>query len=213
MNAGFLFDGEEAPEYSVDVLKLNESNDKLEGVKFMLEYKVTESNGDSSGSSEKWYPVYYDAVSGDRIETQRTIEDLEELGDAYKYIFETSSAGTISFKNLFAGSFRLSEIAAPDGYVTAEPIEFTLPYPDNALGDRSDVTIEEDPASKLIDVNGVGYYSKIQIDVVNRKPPMPSLPFTGGSGIVYMIILGAILAIGAAVLYYMLFIRKKKEEK
>ncbi len=142
LNAGFTIGNETAPEYAVNVKKVNEAGEPLEGVKFMLEYKYTDESG------TQWYPVYYNAsdTAHETRGTERyTKEQLDnEYSSQFKYIFDTDEDGAISFGDLLHGEFRLTEVEPPTGYTLSEPIEFSLPYKYDSTEENADITVDRD---------------------------------------------------------------------
>ena len=140
---------------SISVTKQNTDGQPLFGATFLLEYK----DGDT------WKLVYYS-------------ETLAKGGTSAKVTdgkLTTDESGTITFENLWADEevqYRLTEVAAPEGYeLLKDPIfEGTLPvsYPDDKVTATPDEVIDR-----------TAYFYDLPITVQNGH--IYTLPMTGGS--------------------------------
>lgn len=112
----------------------------------------------------------------------------------------TGENGKISFTDLGAGKYTLTETVTPDGFNTLKPIEIEIGWrgPEAVSGD-------EDECSWFIKWDGVENPSGITnsagifaADVINQSGSL--LPSTGGIGTTIFYVVGGILVIGAGIL-------------
>ncbi len=158
--------------YDVNILKheTGDKNIKLQGAEFVL-YK---ENG--TGTPQK--PVYYkkgdaNAVTWVALDEGETVEQAIKAGKIDKVT--TNQDGVALIEGLAAGTYKLKEVKAPDGYnIMAKDKEFTI-----------------DP-EKQKDTN------KVQIDVPNSTGT--ELPGTGGIGNTIFYIVGGALILAGVVL-------------
>lgn len=115
----------------------------------------------------------------------------------------TDATGKISFKDLGAGTYTLTETVTPEGFNTIEPITIVIGFkaPD-AVNDGTEECEwsmtwngTEIKANQDTNGNSTGIFAQ---DVVNKSGSL--LPSTGGIGTTIFYIVGAILVIGAGVL-------------
>lgn len=94
--------------------------------------------------------------------------------------------GHVTFTGLGAGTYTITETVTPAGYNTIDPIEFTVSWTeeDGFASNKEAVKVETD--------------NTLFTTIVNKKGSF--LPSTGGVGTSAFYILGAVLAVGAAVL-------------
>lgn len=145
----------------------------LAGAEFTLEKKDEEK---SASEAEVWEPV----AAG-----------VSEDGRP-NYIFVTGEDGVIHFSRLESGTYRLTEVKAPDGYaLLAEPIEVTIEM--NELTREYQVTMHQEGC----DQSG------------NQRDPfligdsvLYRLPSTGGAGIDRYLFGGVLLMAAAALMIY-----------
>ena len=147
--------------------------------------KVDDANRPLGGATFRLQ--YLDGSTWKDIESQFTI-NLEN-GEARYTIAE-----------LTAGTYRLSEISAPAGYlVLAEPIEFIID------GGKATLTKQNNAVVLSTDQNGLPVFT-----VENHSGY--ELPETGGAG-TYLYTMGGLLALmTAAVLLYIQTSKRRKEE-
>lgn len=126
--------------------------------------------------------VFYKKITPDKA-----LDDQNSHGIKYLY----------SFKGLDDGTYQLVETVTPQGYNTADPIEFTITADHDVTSDN--------PTLKTVtckDVNGVDFgqlkTGMLTTRVDNYKGN--TLPSTGGMGTTIFYVLGSILAVGAAIL-------------
>lgn len=121
----------------------------------------------------------------------------------------TGADGKISFKDLGAGEYTLTETVTPEGFNTIEPIKFEIVF---TAPDRGVVTGEEtciwDIVSDQLEVteggNGTSLGGIFSANIINKSGSL--LPSTGGIGTTIFYVVGAILVIGAGV---MLVVKKR----
>ncbi len=119
--------------------------------------------------------------------------------NTYKEVatIDGASSSTFSFKGIDDGTYKLEETAAPAGYNTMDPIEFTV------------TSVKDDTGKTLTSINGITSTGTIDLgtqqatvntpdgtistDVVDKSGS--TLPSTGGMGITFLIGGGAALAI------------------
>ena len=122
---------------------------------------------------------------------------------------KTGADGKISFKDLGAGKYTLTETVTPEGFNTIEPIEFEIVF---TAPDRGVVTGEEtciwDIVSDQLEVTEGGNDTSLggifSANIINKSGSL--LPSTGGIGTTIFYVVGAILVIGAGV---MLVVKKR----
>ena len=115
----------------------------------------------------------------------------------------TGRDGKISFKDLGAGKYTLTETVTPEGFNTIEPIEFEIVF---TAPDRGVVTGDEtcmwDLVSEDIEVteggNGNSLGGVFSANIINQSGSL--LPSTGGIGTTIFYVVGGILVIGAGIL-------------
>lgn len=192
--------------YELDINKVDISGDPLEGAGFTL------------------YKLVADAENTEGTQTDNTQADDGQTVVAGEYTAvseEITDVTTFIFKGLDAGQYKLVETTVPDGYSQADDVEFTvtadydteaddpkfitltvdLVVTEAEDGDTSEST-EEETQDIFTILDGV-----ISADVVNMSNLL--LPSTGGVGTTIFYIAGALIMIGAVVL----FIRSRRMEE
>ena len=146
---------------------------------------------------------YYESTTTKyTLEFEESAKDKTTSGGKNTVSFLTDDAGLATFSGLGAGTYTLSETAAPSGY--------------NPLGEDTTFTLEAEPT-----LNGPGWTMKInnkEVDInvadgevfikefVVENNKGVTLPGTGGMGTTVFYIVGGSLIAGAGVL----FITKKR---
>ncbi len=153
---------------------------------------VLQNNGASAynGKYAIWTPAVdaegavianvYNFVEWIDLPADKTAEEYQEtLTDGTKLVLVTDATGTITMNGLDSDAYNLIETQAPKGYE-----KYT------------------DPIKVTIDSEGVVSQSNAAISGPVMVPNTPGalLPSTGGSGVYFYYILGAILMLGAGVL-------------
>lgn len=107
----------------------------------------------------------------------------------------TGEDGKISFKDLGAGTYTLTETVTPEGFNTIEPITFTISFtaPDKVTDGTEKCTWSIDWNSASVNDNGI-----FAADIINNRGSL--LPSTGGIGTTIFYVVGGILVIGAGIL-------------
>lgn len=120
----------------------------------------------------------------------------------------TGTDGRISFKDLGAGTYTLTETVTPDGFNTLDPIEFEIVFdgPDTVSSGNETCTWtitgwpkDQQGNDGVTNTNGI-----FAANVINQSGSL--LPSTGGIGTTIFYVLGGILVVGACVL---LVVRKR----
>lgn len=115
----------------------------------------------------------------------------------------TGADGKISFKDLGAGTYTLTETVTPDGFNTLEPITITIEFkgPDKVSDgtEKCEWTMTADgltiTQNAATDGTLLGVFAA---DVINKSGSL--LPSTGGIGTTIFYVVGGILVIGAGIL-------------
>ena len=115
----------------------------------------------------------------------------------------TGEDGKISFKDLGAGTYTLTETVTPEGFNTLEPIDIVISFRGPEV-----VNTGDEPGFWAMTWNGEsiegGETGSFAQDVINNSGSL--LPSTGGIGTTIFYVVGAILVIGAGV---MLVVKKR----
>ena len=109
----------------------------------------------------------------------------------------TGADGKISFKDLGAGEYILTETVTPAGFNTLEPIKITISFtPPEAVKDGTELCKWKIEAEGLTFTdNGSGVFAT---DIVNKSGSL--LPSTGGIGTTIFYVVGGILVVAAGIL-------------
>lgn len=209
--------------YGFEISKITIKDGKevaLNGVEFMLEYKV----------EGKWYPVYYVETKDSNgntvtqlsydLENSKTMEQLKDEGITIFTTFTSQGVnkkgetvdGLLKFDNLFEGDFRLTEVSTLPGLnKLASTIEFHLPY---AVDKKEIEEYEKNHGVQLSDDytedEQTRYYNYITFKINNTAAQF-DLPLTGTNGINYVIsIIGVAFILSGAGIFFYIFKRKKK---
>lgn len=130
--------------------------------------------------------------------TKTTVTDTKGSGIEGKTDVKATVGedGTITFTGLAEGTYKLTESHTPDGYNTADPIEFTIGA---SLTKDSSSNTEGGTITWSIDAkSGVTTDGNtFAVTVINNKGSV--LPSTGGIGTTIFYVVGTVLVLGAAV--------------
>lgn len=115
----------------------------------------------------------------------------------------TGDDGKISFKDLGAGEYTLTETVTPDGFNTLEPIKITIGFkgPDKVTSgeEKCEWTMEANGLTITQNKDDAGNFLGIfAADIINKSGSL--LPSTGGIGTTIFYVVGGILVIGAGIL-------------
>lgn len=107
---------------------------------------------------------------------------------------------TFTFKGLDDGHYRLTETKTPAGYNTIDPIEFDITAEHDALSDNPTLTsLSGNATTGQITFTSSTDEGSLTADVINNAGT--TLPETGGIGTTIFYVVGAVLVIGAGVLF------------
>lgn len=148
------------------------------------------------GTADKYADVNTKYVK--KIATETTYVDADVSIE-----MTTGEDGKISFKDLGAGKYTLTETVTPEGFNTIEPIEFEIVF---TAPDRGVVTGDEtcmwDLVSEDFEVTEGGNDNSLggifSANIINQSGSL--LPSTGGIGTTIFYVVGGILVIGAGIL-------------
>jgi fimbrial isopeptide formation D2 family protein/LPXTG-motif cell wall-anchored protein len=191
--------------YNLNINKVDSASNVLEGAEFKL-YKF-----DSDSSTKLYYKSTLD--SNNKLTKVDWVKEKEAVGnkgeDGYQAavtgdIKTTDASGAASFNGIAAGTYYLEEVKAPDGFnPLKEPIEIkitettydatgtatagklTIVTTENDGVEAGDITLDNTNTGKMTVTNFTG----------------TELPETGGIGTTIFYLLGAILVIGAGVVF------------
>lgn len=117
---------------------------------------------------------------------------IQQDGSSYKM---TSGETGLTYINLIDGTYTLTEVGAPDGYIITT--DTTTIVIENGEIVSSNVSGEDATLSKTITTNSDTGNSLYTIAITNH--PGSSLPMTGGIGTTIFYILGSLLVIGCGI--------------
>lgn len=131
-----------------------------------------------------------------------TLEKYNKKTDKWEAVTVVQNeAGTsFTFKGLDDGNYRLTETKTPNGYNTIDPIEFTVTAEHDTLSDNPTLTsLSGNATTGEITFTSSTTEGSLSADVVNNSGT--TLPETGGIGTTIFYVVGAVLVIGAGVLF------------
>lgn len=173
--------------YQIDVYKFHKTGEDDAATKNALKgAKFTLSNKTSADGVDTFTPLYFKSPT---TGTTPYVHNSSITAATTGYVNEitTDDTGKFSITGLDAGTYYLTETAAPNGF--------------NQLKDRIEVTVGEDGSVtyKLPDTqNAVAADTQDGILVENKAGAL--LPSTGGIGTTIFYVVGGILVVGAGVL-------------
>ncbi|WP_305152291.1 SpaH/EbpB family LPXTG-anchored major pilin [uncultured Dubosiella sp.] len=158
------------------ILKTDDTSDNakpLAGAEFVLKQE---------GENGKYYVRNENGTNGWGTETEATKLTSDEEGN-------------LSFEGIEAGSYILKEVKAPEGYsILTKDIEIKITKTENNNVVTYTVTI-----TNKDDLTNIANVTNNTVTVVNTTGT--SLPSTGGMGTTMLYVAGAILMVGAAVIF------------
>lgn len=193
--------GATAYTFGIKIEKVNAANgESLEGAKFVLERVDGES--ESEGESGN-YAILKGSAGVYCLTTEETEDTVTTM--------DTTDDGILNIKGLSAGTYRLREVEAPDGFeLLDEDITITFTPEYNADGTSLEsVTYttsltEEDTIRRGEDPDLV-----VGLPVPNW--PTGYIPGTGGMGVYLFYISGSVLLLGAALYLICSNVKNKKK--
>lgn len=208
----------------IDLFKVDENSDLLTGAKFsisgervktvLVNSKIfkKDANGTYWRLKDGTYTTEAPTISGDQTDNSDAYESTTQKYSKVEEVTQQNVTepvelegwvdgnGRITFDGLAAGTYTITEMAAPDGYNLLDgPIVIQIDWkaPDT-LGQACTWTVNpagsNDLGDKATVENGV-----VKITVHNERGSL--LPSTGGMGTTMFYIVGGVLVAGAAVAY------------
>lgn len=208
----------------IDLFKVDENSDLLTGAKFSIsgervktvlvnsEIFKKDANGTYWRLKDGTYTTEAPTISGDQTDNSDAYESTTQKYSEVEEVTQQNVTepvelegwvdgnGRITFDGLAAGTYTITEMAAPDGYNLLDgPIVIQIDWkaPDT-LGQACTWTVNpagsNDLGDKATVENGV-----VKITVHNERGSL--LPSTGGMGTTMFYIVGGVLVAGAAVAY------------
>ena len=179
---------------------------KVTGIKFTeaadgTYYKLATGAYTTTAPTDATADRYDTAASGKKFKKESFTEVKTET-QAVKVSAISGADGIITFSELGAGEYTITELLAPDGYNKLEnPIAFTITYtaPEVEPAEGTE-TCTWDTSVSGVDGSNVTFDSStglFKITVENNSGT--TLPSTGGIGTTIFYIIGAMLVIGAGV--------------
>ncbi len=174
--------------------------------------KVLEDTSESDvwfvKSDDGSYSVYNGELSGEaNANGDYTVQIAGESRTVTKKlspIASGASIGKIIVDGLEEGKYYLSEEKTAAGYnLLSEKVLIDIAF-------GNSVTVKREGGGELVDdpvVSGDNTHFTITVD----NPKQPPLPFAGAQGVISIILGGALLVVGSAILYYLFFKRKRKD--
>lgn len=142
---------------------------------------------------------------------QGAVFTLEGTNYATKTGLTTNANGKIDFGYLPAGTYTLTETAAPTGYQTiGSTYQFTVTNKANGSTEFTTYEVAEETQSSEVEMTLTGNNAKAQITVTD--PPADTLPATGGIGTYLFTIGGAAVVLMAGVMF-VIYMKKRKTEE
>lgn len=196
-------DDEKVYTYALQITKEGSDEAVLPGAEFVLQSSSSEGNM-KFVKDEDAYRIAVDSDSDENI-SEKLVSD---------------SSGIIIIKGLDVGTYTLTEVKAPDGYMLPSESErsTTITLSDESVNDAVEGTPDPGPDGKLdtestangtyVTGNIVVSENKLSFNIENVKPTT-DLPTTGGIGTVIFTVTG-IIVMGGAVALLVAASRKKK---
>ena len=210
----------------IDVFKVDQNNQKLTGAEFKLEgEKLKKVKVYGQRFVEDEAGTYYKLNDGTYTETAPTdltkneyastttkyvLEDFEEWVTSGENVeikgYVDEENGNIRFDGLAAGTYKITEITTPVGYNKLENpilVEIFWEGPSEVVEGNEDAkwsykySLDNGKTWTEYNKDGSIKVERVSITVINNKGT--TLPETGGMGTTLFYVIGATLAIGAAV--------------
>ena len=140
--------------------------------------------------------------------TWEEMTQAEKAAASVSYTAKTDSEGILTFTGLRVGTYKLTEIAAPDGYnMLSEPVQISVEW--TAPSKNANTLVADDDActwtvkykfkdaDEWTTIATTDVANLFPLNIVNQSGV--ELPSTGGIGTTIFYVVGAILVIGAGV--------------
>lgn len=149
------------------------------------------------------YGTYNESATGDKWTWTTENKPASTVTGLSNGVFtsssETASLGTVSFPNLPAGTYKVEEIKAPDGYLQAVLPSFTVQITKFGANGAAEYKITKDDGWQLVTFTAGADSNATDSDVkVKNVTSITQLPLTGAAGTVLFTVVALLLA-GAAV--------------
>ena len=162
-------------------------------------YRLTDDTYTETAPTEKTAEQY--ASTTDRY-VLKTVSNVNQESELVTKTVTTGTDGLADLGSLAAGTYRITEVKAPDGYnMLTAPIEIVI----TADSDGRTISTGDETVTWTVTQDGTGISRDTAIDataylvgILNSKGA--TLPATGGMGTTLFYALGGILFIGAGVL-------------
>lgn len=151
------------------------------------------------------YKVVINKINSDKQPlkgAEFTLEKYNKKTDKWEAVtvVKSEDGTSFTFKGLDDGDYRLTESKTPDGYNTIDPIEFTVTAGHDILSDNPQLTsLNGEATSGSITLASNVTEGSLSANIINNKGT--ELPSTGGIGTTIFYVVGAVLVIGAGVLF------------
>lgn len=152
-----------------------------------------------------------DALAGAEFELSMLAADGKTWTKLERFSFAEGST-KFTFERLDSGTYKITEVKAPDGYIAIDPITFTIAgtvsetTPDT-LGGLTAATTEDSE----VEATFTASVPDGQVSTIVKNEPGKKLPSTGGAGTTMLYVGGGIMVAGG--LAVLLVSKKKKENE
>lgn len=150
-----------------------------------------------------------EALDGAKFKLSMYNEDTKTWTDLQRFSFAEGST-KFTFERLDSGTYKITEVKAPDGYIAIDPITFTIAgtvseSTPNTLGGLAAETTDDSEAEATFTAS----IPDGQVSTIVKNEPGKKLPSTGGAGTTMLYVGGGVMVAGG--LAVLLVSRKKKE--
>ncbi len=218
----------------IKILKVdaNDTNKTLEGAEFSLKGSrevsslvsgiryVEDSNGTyyklATGAYTTTAPTTetsgrYDAKANGKKFKKESYTEVKTETNNVEISGISDGSGNITFNELGAGDYTITEVLAPNGYnKLKDPIKFTISFtaPTNAATDGTEECSWDKNVISGIDNKSIVFDEDGMFKITVANNTGATLPSTGGIGTTILYVVGGILVIGGAAA---IFIKRKKD--
>lgn len=142
-------------------------------------------------------------LGGAEFKLEKKIKGEDGSEDTWKTIdvVKSGDGKTFTFDGLDDGDYKLTETKAPDGYNDINPIEFKVTADHDIIIEDDEIlnSLNGDKTTGQITFTSNTSDGSLTADVINKSGT--TLPETGGIGTTIFYVVGAVLVIGAGVLF------------